>query len=40
MDWDSAAESATPEENVNEYLDEPLNLDFTELQKKPPYSTG
>ncbi|WP_431191423.1 response regulator [Funiculus sociatus] len=38
MDWDSAAESATPEENVNEYLDEPLNLDFTELQEETPHT--
>ncbi|MEP0849104.1 MULTISPECIES: hybrid sensor histidine kinase/response regulator [Cyanophyceae] len=38
MDWDSAAESATPEENVNEYLDEPLNLDFTELNEETPHT--
>ncbi|WP_431191449.1 response regulator [Funiculus sociatus] len=38
MDWDSAAESAAPEENVNEYLDEPLNLDFTELNEETPHT--
>ena len=38
MDWDRAAQSATPEENVNEYLDEPLNLDFTELHEETPHT--